>query len=82
VASAGDRTLDEHSQYGGEVSRRERQQQQVAAALARRHYARVLVLAREHLAEFPDDDDVRDAAVVALGFWERPDFFEPPQYDA
>ena len=60
------------------MSRRERQQQQVASALAQRHFARVLVLAREHLAEFPDDDDVRDAATVARGIWERPAYFEAP----
>jgi len=54
------------------MSRRERQQQQVASALARGHYARVLVLAREHLAEFPGDDDVRRAAEAAHAAWERP----------
>ena len=62
------------------MSRRERQQHQVASALAQRHFARVLVLAREHLAEFPDDDDVRDAATVARDIWERPDYFEPPRH--
>ena len=40
-------------------------------ALEREHYARVLVLAREHLAEFPDDDDVRHAAEVARNAWGR-----------
>ena len=54
------------------MSRRERQQQQVASALARGHYARVLVLAREHLAEFPGGDDVRRAAEAAHAAWERP----------
>jgi hypothetical protein len=54
------------------MNRRERQQQQVTSALARRHYARVLVLAREHLAEFPDDADVRAAAEAARAAWERP----------
>jgi hypothetical protein len=49
--------------------------------LAHGHYARVLVLAREHLAEFPDDDDVRDAAERARYVWERPDVSEPPRYD-
>jgi hypothetical protein len=47
------------------MSRRERQQQQVASALTRGHYARVLVLAREHLAEYPDDGEVRRAAEAA-----------------
>jgi hypothetical protein len=54
------------------MDRRERQQQQVASALARGHFARVLVLAREHLAEFPGDDDVRRAADAARAAWERP----------
>lgn len=54
------------------MSRRERQQQHVAAALERGHYARVLVLAREHLAEFPDDEGVRGAAEKARAAWERP----------
>jgi hypothetical protein len=47
------------------VNRRERQREQIAAALARGHFARVLVLAREHLAEYPDDEDVRTAAARA-----------------
>ena len=55
------------------MSRRERQQQQIAAALARRQFARVLVLAREHLAEYPDDDEVQEAAAVARGASERRD---------
>jgi hypothetical protein len=55
------------------LSRRERQQQQIATALDRRHYARVLVLAREHLAEYPDDGAVRAAAAIAREAWERPD---------
>jgi hypothetical protein len=54
------------------MTRRERQQQQVGLALERGHYARVLVLAREHLAEYPDDEDVRKAAEVARAAWERP----------
>ena len=54
------------------MDRRERQQQQVASALARGHFARVLVLAREHLAEFPGDQDVSLAAEVARAAWERP----------
>jgi hypothetical protein len=47
------------------VVRRERQQQQIAGALARGDYARVIVLAREHLAEFPEDDAVRAAGEQA-----------------
>jgi hypothetical protein len=54
------------------MTRRERQQQHIASALEREHFARVLVLAREHLAEFPDDDDVRQAAEVARGVWPPP----------
>jgi len=54
------------------VSRRERQQQHITAALERGHFARVLVLAREHLAEYPDDDGVREAAEAARVAWERP----------
>jgi len=55
------------------VSRRERQQQEIALALDRGHYARVLVLAREHLAEFPDDGAVRAAATIAREAREHPD---------
>ena len=47
------------------MKRRERQQEEIAAALARGHFTRVLVLAREHLAEYPDDEDVRSAAARA-----------------
>jgi hypothetical protein len=47
------------------MSRRERQQEQVVRALERGHAARALVLAREHLREFPDDVVVRDAAAEA-----------------
>ena len=54
------------------MSRRERQQQHIVAALERGHYARVLVLAREHLAEFPGDEEVRDAAGRARAARERP----------
>jgi hypothetical protein len=54
------------------MDRRERQQLQIAAALDRRHYARVLVLAREHLAEYPDDDVVKAAAAIAHDAWEGP----------
>jgi hypothetical protein len=54
------------------MTRRERQQKQVGSALERGHYARVIVLAREHLAEYPDDDDVRAAAELAREAWERP----------
>jgi hypothetical protein len=47
------------------VSRQERQQQQIATELARGNLARVLVLAAEHLTEFPDDLDVQLAAALA-----------------
>jgi len=47
------------------MTRRERQQAQVVGALERGHVARSLVLAREHLREFPDDVVVRDAAAKA-----------------
>jgi hypothetical protein len=54
------------------MGRRERQQQQIDSALARGHYARVLVLAREHLAEYPDDVEVIAAADAARRAWESP----------
>jgi hypothetical protein len=44
------------------VNRQERQREEVMSALIRRQFSRVLVLSREHLAEFPDDADVRVAA--------------------
>jgi hypothetical protein len=44
------------------VSRRERQREQIFSALRSGQYARVLVLSREHLAEFPGDVDVGAAA--------------------
>jgi len=47
------------------MSRRERQQEQVVRALERGRLARALVLACEHLCEFPDDVVVRDAAAKA-----------------
>jgi hypothetical protein len=47
------------------VSRQERQQHQIATELARGHLTRVLVLAREHLNEFPEDLDVQLAAEFA-----------------
>jgi hypothetical protein len=50
---------------GATVTRRERQEQEIVSALARGHFARVLVLAEEHLAEFPDDQEVRAAAAEA-----------------
>jgi hypothetical protein len=53
------------------VSRRERQQQQIVAALAQRHYARVLVLAREHLAEYPGDPEVLAAEAEARAAWKH-----------
>jgi hypothetical protein len=54
------------------MSRSERQRQQIKAAVERRHYARALVLAREHLAEFPNDDVVRAALAEAFSAWELP----------
>jgi hypothetical protein len=53
------------------VSRQDRQREEVISALIRRHYRRVLVLSREHLAEFPDDADVRIAAEHAQERYER-----------
>ena len=50
---------------GEGVGRRERQQREIATELARHNYARVVVLTREHLAEFPEDDGVRAAAGIA-----------------
>lgn len=47
------------------MTRRERQQQQIAVDLSQGRFARVLVMSREHLAEFPDDVDVQLAAVLA-----------------
>ena len=44
------------------MSRRERQRDEIMSTLRRQHYNRVVVLSREHLAEFPDDVDVRAAA--------------------
>jgi hypothetical protein len=43
------------------VTRRERQQQQIATALARGEVSRALVLTREHLAEFPEDLEIQAA---------------------
>jgi hypothetical protein len=40
--------------------------------MARGHYARALVLAREHLAEFPDDEIVRATLAEARAAWEQP----------
>ena len=47
------------------MGRRERQREQILAAWQRGELARVLVLSRQHLAEFPDDEDVRRAAEAA-----------------
>jgi hypothetical protein len=47
------------------VNRRQRQAEQIVSALERGEYRRVLVLAREHLTEFPDDVVVRAAADAA-----------------
>jgi hypothetical protein len=54
------------------VSRIERQRKQITAAIGQGHYARALVLAREHLAEFRDDEEVRALMVEASAAWERP----------
>jgi hypothetical protein len=54
------------SSCGVKVSRRERQRHEIRSALAGRHYARALVLSREHLAEFPSDRDVAAALDEAL----------------
>ena len=47
------------------MDRRERQQREIVSELALGNFARVIVLAREHLAEFPGDDVVRRAADTA-----------------
>lgn len=44
------------------MTRRERQQAEILAAARDGEFARVLVLSREHLAEFPDDPEVANAA--------------------
>jgi hypothetical protein len=54
-----------------DVSRRQRQREQIVAALRQRDFGRVLVLSREHLAEFPDDVEVGAAAEEAARH--RPD---------
>lgn len=51
------------------MSRQERQRDEIAAALASGEYARALVLAREHLAEFPSDEDVQAIALEAHRSW-------------
>lgn len=47
------------------MSRHERQRAQILLAESQGQYARVLVLSREHLAEFPGDSQVRAAAESA-----------------
>jgi hypothetical protein len=47
------------------MTRRERQRKQIATALGSGDCARVLVLAREHLAEFPSDEEVEAMAAEA-----------------
>jgi hypothetical protein len=44
------------------MARDARQREEIVAALARGEAARALVLALEHLREFPEDEVVRDAA--------------------
>jgi hypothetical protein len=58
-------SIIESTMRGAQVTRRERQQQQIAIDLSRGRFARVLVMSREHLAEFPDDVDVQLAAELA-----------------
>jgi hypothetical protein len=48
------------------MGREERQRDEIMSALRRHEYGRVLVLSREHLVEFPDDDAVQAAADEAL----------------
>jgi hypothetical protein len=61
--------LDEE---GAAMTRRERQHAQIDADLGRGQVARAVVLARAHLAEFPDDLDVQAAVVLAtrVAKWE------------
>ena len=47
------------------MSRRERQRAEILLAERSGQYVRVLVLSREHLAEFPDDTQVEAAAAIA-----------------
>ena len=58
-------SIIESTMRGAPVTRRERQQQQIAIDLSRGRFARVLVMSCEHLAEFPDDVDVQLAAELA-----------------
>jgi hypothetical protein len=53
------------------VSRQDRQHEEIMSALSRRLYARVLVLSREHLVEFPDDVEVGWAADQARRHYAR-----------
>jgi hypothetical protein len=54
------------------VSRRDRQREEIMSSLRCQQYTRVLVLSREHLAEFPDDVDVLAAADEAERFRRGP----------
>jgi hypothetical protein len=65
IASGARSTLQCHARAGDGMSRHERQREQIVAALGRRQFARVLVLSREHLAEFPDDLVVQAASALA-----------------
>lgn len=58
-------SIIEPTMRGTPVTRRQRQQQQIAIDLSEGRFARVLVMSREHLAEFPDDVDVQLAAEIA-----------------
>jgi DNA-binding GntR family transcriptional regulator len=68
-APVEDSDTREHSPLGVSVTRRQRQREQIVSALRRGHYARVLVLCREHLIEFPDDVEVQIAADEAERAW-------------
>jgi hypothetical protein len=70
--SADEPTIGRVEDEEPRMGRRERQQREIASELAGANYARVIVLAREHLAEFPDDDDVRRAADIASAAVNRP----------
>jgi len=53
------------------MTRQERQSEEVETAFTDGHIARALVLAREHLLEFPDDEFVRQVAVRATRLLEQ-----------
>ena len=51
------------------MSRQQRQRDEIVEAFESDDYGRVLVLAREHLAEFPWDDEVEVVAAEARRLW-------------